>query len=685
MSRSKELFKKNFIDKEERKKSTVLYGLGKQTEEVLSEFPDFPVAGILDGYCEEGEFFGRKIISLDSLIGQDIQIVILARKASEKIIYKRIKQFCSRHDIPVFNLEGVLLGQVQEREMYYAPYLQRSAEELSCRIEEYDAISFDIFDTLLVRKTGSQEMVFAMIEEKCGTSFPYAKVRMRAELELARNSVPTIYDIYEWIGRQTKASSAELSQLMQAELEMEKLVLEPRSIMVQLLKDAVSLGKQVYLVSDMYLPKEILEGILSRNEINGYDGIFVSCDYGTNKAGRLYQIYAMHSKGKRLHIGDSDELDGRCAMVQNIDTYLIKAPGDMAELTAIGNAADKVDGANGLQGMIYARLFNDPFALHRGYGKLHAAPYELGYGILGPLLTGYIHWLYGKLRKEPLDCILFISRDGYLVKKIYDLMRPLDGEDDLPEAYYVMTSRSFSVFASLETDEDISYASDLPFQGTATEMLQKRFHLENAEILPFSQDVEKLPYIMKHKNLILSKAASARSRYLKYLSPLKLNQRRAGIFDFVSTGTCQMCMEKITKTLLKGYYFERIADSYKCKVRLHIADYVHEYASGYESDNYFLLESWIKSTEPSMEDVRDDGRIVYCRQHISENQKRYIDQIQKGALEFCRDYLVLEKNGMSGEEIEEFAFHILPFINENFIDIQLEYQEHFDEFTNRKI
>lgn len=691
LSRSVELFGKNFIDCSKGDRKTVLYGLGKWTEEILAAFPQFPVEGLLDGYCEDGEFCGKRIIALDSLAGQNVQIVILARKASERIIYKRIGSFCSKQKIPVYGLDGILLGGIKSESenngITEDEYFFRNSEELKNRIRKYDAISFDVFDTLVIRKVMRQEKVLSMVKAQTEPNFDYIRLRMKAEIELSRKGVPTIYDIYEWIGRQSMAEQEILSELIEKELKTEKAILEPRKVMVRLLKEALSMGKPVYLVSDMYLPRIVIEELLDGAGISGYDNLFVSCDYRANKAGDLYDIYKANSTGKKkLHIGDSKELDGECAVAHGLDVYLIKSPEEMAGLTVFGSKLMEADNNDGLQGIIFARFFNSPFVLYQGAGKLRAAvPSDLGYGLLGPILTAYVEWLYEKLMEDPADIMLFIARDGYVVKQIFDIMKSSVKYEKFPESHYIMISRNFSMLASLETDADILYASALPFNGNPDEMLKRRFQLKETEVRSYQSGEDKAGYLMSHKRLILEKAASVRAAYRKYLFPLKLAEKWTGIFDFASTGTCQMCMEKIMDISLKGYYFERVEDNYPDKQKLHIHDFVHDQFVDYESNNYFLLESWMKSVDPSVKCITDEGKVLYCEQHNSEEQKKYICQIQQGALEFCRDYLKLTERGMGNECIREFASHILPMVNEEFICLEDAQPGNYDEFSNRYI
>ena len=138
------------------------------------------------------------------------------------------------------------------------------------------------------------------------------------------------------------------------------------------------------------------------------------------------------------------------------------------------------------------------------------------------------------------------------------------------------------------------------------------------------------------------------------------------------------------RSSMKGYYFERIMDSPARKRGLVIEDFVHTHESHYESSNYFLLESWIKALHPSIDYVFSDGSVIYCEQHKSREQQDYVRQMQKGALEFCIDYLKLAESAGEGD-IERLAVSLLPFVNEDSVCMDSTQLTVYDDFSSREI
>ncbi|WP_440408410.1 hypothetical protein [Neorhizobium petrolearium] len=77
---------------------------------------------------------------------------------------------------------------------------------------------------------------------------------------------------------------------------------------------------------------------------------------------------------------------------------------------------------------------------------------NFGYRLLGPYLVAFCIWL--QMQKRTLDPnanLLFVARDGYLIKKIYRILFP----DEAETAHYVLASRAANRYAELLTREKI--------------------------------------------------------------------------------------------------------------------------------------------------------------------------------------------------------------------------------------
>ena len=75
--------------------------------------------------------------------------------------------------------------------------------------------------------------------------------------------------------------------------------------------------------------------------------------------------------------------------------------------------------------------------------------YNYGYDFLGPAYSVYIHKLIEKIQKYKIDHILFIAREGFLFKKLYELLLPYLSKSSLnTTTSYAFLSRRSTFLAS---------------------------------------------------------------------------------------------------------------------------------------------------------------------------------------------------------------------------------------------
>ena len=135
-------------------------------------------------------------------------------------------------------------------------------QELINIIQDYEIVSFDVFDTLIMRKTMFSADVFDIVSQKMKKDYinieDFRNQRIKADSDIAQTS-PNIYEIYNQLKKNTGISESEKNRILQCEIETEASVLIRREDVVDIFSYAVNCGKSVYLISDMYLPKTIIE------------------------------------------------------------------------------------------------------------------------------------------------------------------------------------------------------------------------------------------------------------------------------------------------------------------------------------------------------------------------------------------------------------------------------------------
>lgn len=181
----------------------------------------------------------------------------------------------------------------------------------------------------------------------------------------------------------------------------------------------------------MYLDAAFLKKILSNCGIEGYEKIFVSCEYHETKTtGELFKK-VIEEKGlepeRWLHIGDNSKGDVGSPKKLGISTYHV--PYEKPQVYPVkATIREKLDFEIANRNVsILAHTLNTSKAM--------------GAKVLGPLLAGFSKWLSVQLKQRDIFKVFFLSRDGYSMKKAFDLINPSGFET----AYIYASRRSWTV------------------------------------------------------------------------------------------------------------------------------------------------------------------------------------------------------------------------------------------------
>ena len=282
-------------------------------------------------------------------------------------------------------------------------------------IIKYDYISFDIFDTLIKRDVPKPIDTFKLLEKKFKASGFYND-RIAAEEKARKNGKAevTINDIYSNIKPQYKF-------LKEKEIEIEKNICTINKDFISIYEYCIK-NKKVILTSDMYLPEEVIIEILNTNNINGYTKIYISNKYDKTKAnGNLYEYIIADlniNKNQILHIGNSFKADYFKPMLYSIKA--LKIPTFVKRSKKINKKINYVD----------SFINNHTSDEYDDY-------FKFGYERFGILMYGFINWLFYEMQESNVECVYFLARDGYIMKKVYDAL----GYNKKIQSYYFEASR----------------------------------------------------------------------------------------------------------------------------------------------------------------------------------------------------------------------------------------------------
>ena len=196
-----------------------------------------------------------------------------------------------------------------------------------------DHVSFDVFDTCLIRRCGLPSKIWDLMADRLFNKdddrgrLSFVGNRSLAENKAARrSSYPTLSDIYDELD--VAQWGFEKKQVMNLEMEIEEQELFPNPEMLKVVEDYREKGFVIAFISDMYLPMEFIKKILMKfGFCKECERIFVSAECKAGKYdGKLFDDVLKETgvKAKRwIHYGDNERSDYRIPKAKGIKVNLV--------------------------------------------------------------------------------------------------------------------------------------------------------------------------------------------------------------------------------------------------------------------------------------------------------------------------------------------------------------------------
>ena len=273
--------------------------------------------------------------------------------------------------------------------------------------------TWDIFDTLIARRCVFPHIVFQIVERKSNIQ-GFTQVRMVAEKNVSSHGNYNLINIYEEFKRLTKAPENLCDALKKLECDVE---LEQSIPITENIRQ-VKAGD--VLISDMYLPEELLRRMLNKAGLLAPVEIVVTS--GGKSSGRIWQQLAQN-KSFVFHIGDNPESDLKNSRLAGLESAL----------TVLSNPipVEQYLMSKDFDFGAYLReiRLRNPFAeeIKRTYWQL----FTLNIGIL-ILLVQQIDALQKKYGFEYLG---FCGRDTHYLRLLYEKYKFDRGEVPTPNDY----------------------------------------------------------------------------------------------------------------------------------------------------------------------------------------------------------------------------------------------------------
>lgn len=478
-------------------------------------------------------------------------------------------------------------------------------------LPETRLIAFDIFDTLLSRPLINPEtikrLVAARVDAETGALYEAYRASAEGQARQAKGSDVGMDEIYTRLGELTQLPPARLVELRGLEEALEKASLEPRPEALALFREAQATGKPVILISDMFLPRALLEDVLHAHGFDGWQAIFVSNEVGLRKdEGKLYEHALAQfavSPAQLLMIGDNERADIQIPVDMGASTlHLLRAvelarglPRFSSLLTQHERQADLH--AEMTLGLVIRKNFGtlqlldlDPDSL------IPATPYHLGYSLIGPLLVSFAQWLLEMARAYGIERLYFLSREGKPIQQVFDCWSA--GMKETPRSEYLALSRRAAGFAAIASLEDIfDIARTVYFPNTLEKFLHTRYgiHLSDARWAELSQSLNihrdteitvenrqidhLIPLLKALEGEIMARSTEERTALLRYLENMGLPQNDLqAVVDVGYSGSVQKYLNKLLSPVgqvrkVHGFYLmtderaAKVAETYQVMLR----------------------------------------------------------------------------------------------------------------------
>lgn len=550
--------------------------------------------------------------------------------------------------------------------------------------DEVKAVSFDIFDTLLLRPFAAPTDIFELLQpeltELIGpTQIAFAEMRQQSEAIARKHTYGreeiVIEEIYQAMAESFGLDKGVCYALMAKEKEYEIRFIQPRKTGVELLEYALACKKKVVLISDMYLDRATVETMLKKAKVSGWSSLYLSSEKQVLKwSGKLFTVALRDLKlepSELLHIGDNFGVDRDAAGRVGIPARIHPKPMDMfrdinrSRLYELGKQAfcgfsekDVIEQSmtgRCMQALIANRIFDNAFQAQHPQTFFSGSYAQMGYAAVGPHLVAIADWLIQQIKDGGYTYVAFLARDGYLVMKAVETMlpEPLRGKVKLD---YLVASRKVLLPALTMQRVDF-YALPINFWAyTPQKLWQLLDYCAKGNVNEYYRDVEKNGLVWNqpfsseeeyHQCISVflqgyysgEKHAQALDALKAYYAPLQ--QEHAVCFDMGYSGRLQAAISAVCNRPVPVCFVHRDGKDQCNRMAYAYQFEVHAFYDVKPGMSGAMREFLLSADEPGAKAVvlkGDKPEVEYGKSEYNRIARFAVEIIQHHALAFVQDW-----------------------------------------------
>ncbi len=302
----------------------------------------------------------------------------------------------------------------------------RYLRDLEGRMPCYDLVSFDVFDTLLLRMCAEPTDIFLNAGKRLSSTFPewglspeaYKTARIDAEKRSRRKKWPNEHT-FDDILAELDVAGQYRPAMKRFEIECEKDVVFLNKSVYSLLEHCAALGKHVILISNMYHSGETITQLLAGAgfDVSLLSGCFVSSDYGCLKGdGRLFEQalsrFPSIDRERAVHIGDNMSADVNGAKIAGVHSLYY---GAMSNVDNDFHDLEKQSYGVMLGGLQSLRKLSAAMAPEK---DVECFFHGFGAEVIGPVYSVFADWILELAEKHDVKRILPFMREGALLAEV---------------------------------------------------------------------------------------------------------------------------------------------------------------------------------------------------------------------------------------------------------------------------
>ncbi|MFR9566892.1 MAG: hypothetical protein SNH13_06515, partial [Rikenellaceae bacterium] len=419
-------------------------------------------------------------------------------------------------------------------------------------------ISFDVFDTLLIRRCGAAENIFYLTAQRLfaqdqSRADSFVLWRLRAEGD-ALVEEPSIEDIYSSFESEYFGVSSQRALAAEKSVEWENLT--ANTSLKECVKRCRREGAEICYISDMYLDEAFLRMVLSREGIiDEGEKIYVSSQYKATKAsGKLYDVVRCElSPTAWTHYGDNSHSDIKMARRRGIKARYVDSRFTQEERYLMERFRPL------RRGYIYSSIVGAMRSVRLLLGGGSAA--EIASGYVAPIYIAYVRYILDSAARDGVDELYFLNRDSYILHQIAER---LNRYDNLKLKYLFISRRSLFLPAleGMQRGDVLELFDGKTLIGKDIESIFKLFQLDQRTLnahgikLPYGrvssslQQREILDIIFNSAvtPLVQEQALQQRALLLKYLEQQGVtSSQRAAFVDVGWLGTSRLMVNRVLR------------------------------------------------------------------------------------------------------------------------------------------